>query len=62
MREQVYEGNLAFFFRKHTPWVAAVNQAMRAMIEGGFVDKWQRNILEGLGLSDRQVGDGYGKP
>ncbi|XP_045124024.1 ionotropic receptor 21a-like, partial [Portunus trituberculatus] len=54
MREQVYEGNLAFFFRKHTPWVAAVDRVMRAMIEAGFVEKWQADILEGLGMTGRE--------
>ncbi|KAK8384558.1 hypothetical protein O3P69_014259 [Scylla paramamosain] len=58
MREQVYEGNLAFFFRKHTPWVAAVDRVMRAVIEAGFVEKWQADILEGLGMTGREDDSG----
>lgn len=48
MREQIYEGNLAFFYRKHTPWRHLFDAGMRRLIEGGFVPKWQRDIMAGF--------------
>ncbi|KAK4303904.1 hypothetical protein Pmani_024111 [Petrolisthes manimaculis] len=48
MREQIYEGNLAFFYRKHTPWRHLFDEGMRRLIEAGFVPKWQRDIMLGF--------------
>ncbi|XP_071531064.1 probable glutamate receptor [Panulirus ornatus] len=56
MREQIYEGNLAFFFRKHTPWVPSLNKGIRFLTESGFVQHWQKNLMEEFDKSKDQEG------
>ncbi|XP_066989662.1 ionotropic receptor 21a-like [Macrobrachium rosenbergii] len=45
LKEQIYVGNLAFLFRKYTPWKGKFNNGMRRLIEAGLVAKFYKDIL-----------------
>ncbi|XP_068214133.1 ionotropic receptor 21a-like [Palaemon carinicauda] len=45
LKEQIYVGNLAFLFRKNTPWKGKFNNGMRRLIESGLVAKFYKDIL-----------------
>ncbi|XP_047480208.1 uncharacterized protein LOC125032866 [Penaeus chinensis] len=46
MTAQIYEGNLAFFYRKHTPWRRVLDKGLQRLVEAGFVAHWQNGLLE----------------
>lgn len=46
LKEQIYIGNLAFLFKKHTPWKGKFNTGMRRLIEAGLVAKFYADILD----------------
>ncbi|ROT75577.1 Variant Ionotropic Glutamate Receptor [Penaeus vannamei] len=48
VKEQIYEANLAFFFRKNTPWKYKFDQGIRRLVEAGLVHKWYDDIMDGL--------------
>ncbi|CAL4161010.1 unnamed protein product, partial [Meganyctiphanes norvegica] len=43
---QIYEGNLAFFFRKNTPWKYKFDIYIQRLIEGGLVQKWYTDTMD----------------
>ncbi|MCL4130514.1 UNVERIFIED_CONTAM: hypothetical protein GTU68_022538 [Idotea baltica] len=45
MKEQVYNGNLAFFFPKRTPWKPIFDSGIQRMIEAGLIAKWYEDIM-----------------
>ncbi|KAK4323264.1 hypothetical protein Pmani_006045 [Petrolisthes manimaculis] len=45
LREQLYLGNLAFFFTKNTPWKYKFNIGMRRLVEAGLVRRWYSDIM-----------------
>ncbi|XP_045604159.1 glutamate receptor ionotropic, delta-2 [Procambarus clarkii] len=46
MKEQIFESNLAFIFRKHTPWILTFNKGLRRLVESGLIQKWHTDILQ----------------
>ncbi|KAK3875539.1 hypothetical protein Pcinc_019588 [Petrolisthes cinctipes] len=46
LREQLYLGNLAFFFTKNTPWEYKFDVGMRRLVEAGLVWQWYSEIME----------------
>lgn len=46
MRPQLYEGNLAFFFRRKTPWRPRLDAGLSRLVESGLVQKWYGEIME----------------
>ncbi|KAG7172891.1 Glutamate receptor ionotropic, delta-2-like 22 [Homarus americanus] len=58
MKEQIYEGNLAFIFQKNTPWRTAFNKGLRRLLESGFIQKWQKDIMEEYSRSQAKDGQG----
>lgn len=45
LREQLYLGNLAFFFTKNTPWTYKFDIGMRHLVEAGLVWQWYSDIM-----------------
>ncbi|CAL4165126.1 unnamed protein product, partial [Meganyctiphanes norvegica] len=45
-KSQIYEGNLAFFFRKNTPWKYKLDIGIQRLVEGGLVQKWYTDIMD----------------
>ncbi|XP_042219287.1 glutamate receptor ionotropic, kainate 2-like [Homarus americanus] len=46
LKEQLYVGSLAFFFRKNTPWKYKFDAGMRRLVEAGLVHKWYSDIMD----------------
>ncbi|XP_042860601.1 uncharacterized protein LOC122246231 [Penaeus japonicus] len=46
MKAQIYEGNLAFFYQKHTPWRRVLDRGLQRLVESGFVAHWQNDIID----------------
>lgn len=46
LKEQLYLGNLAFFFTKNTPWTYKFNIGMRRLVEAGLVWHWYSEIMQ----------------
>ncbi|KAK4323242.1 hypothetical protein Pmani_006025 [Petrolisthes manimaculis] len=46
LREQLYLGNLAFFFTKNTPWTYKFDIGMRRLVEAGLVWHWYSELME----------------
>ncbi|XP_047473911.1 uncharacterized protein LOC125028561 [Penaeus chinensis] len=46
MKPQLYEGNLAFFFRRKTPWKDKFNDGIKRLVESGLVQKWYNEIMK----------------
>ena len=55
MRTQLYEGNLAFFFRKGTPWRHKFNMGLQRLMEAGLVYKWHSEIMDEFPAGDEEV-------
>ncbi|KAK7076579.1 hypothetical protein SK128_011616, partial [Halocaridina rubra] len=45
LKEQIYQGALAFFLAKHTPWKDRLDQGLRQLVEAGLVNKWYTDIM-----------------
>lgn len=49
MKEQIYSGNLAFFFPKKTPWKHKFDEVIPRLVESGIISKWyDEEIMEGV--------------
>ncbi|KAK4323243.1 hypothetical protein Pmani_006026 [Petrolisthes manimaculis] len=46
LKEQLYLGNLAFFFAKNTPWKYKFDIGMRRLVEGGLVWQWYAELMQ----------------
>ncbi|KAK4323257.1 hypothetical protein Pmani_006039 [Petrolisthes manimaculis] len=46
LKEQLYLGNLAFFFTKNTPWKYKFDVGMRRLLEAGLVSHWYSELME----------------
>ncbi|KAK4323265.1 hypothetical protein Pmani_006046 [Petrolisthes manimaculis] len=46
LKEQLYLGNLAFFFTKNTPWKYKFDIGMRRLVEAGLVWYWYSDIMQ----------------
>lgn len=46
LKEQLYPGNLAFFFAKNTPWKYKFDIGMRRLVEAGLVWHWYSELME----------------
>lgn len=46
LKDQIYSGSLAFFFRKHTTWRYKFNTGMRRLIEAGLINKWYKELMD----------------
>lgn len=46
LKEQLYLGNLAFFFTKNTPWKYKFDVGMRRLVEAGLVSHWYSELME----------------
>lgn len=55
LKDQLYEGNLVFFFRKNTPWRHKFDVGLRRLVEAGLVQKWYFNIMEELKKKESKV-------
>lgn len=45
LREQLYLGNLAFFFTKNTPWKYKFDVGIQRLLEAGLVWHWYTDIM-----------------
>ncbi|KAK7066689.1 hypothetical protein SK128_025396, partial [Halocaridina rubra] len=45
IREKIYEANLAFFFRKDTPWKYKFDEGIRRLVEANLIEKWYDDIM-----------------
>ncbi|KAF2368737.1 Solute-binding protein family 3/N-terminal domain of MltF [Trinorchestia longiramus] len=45
LKDQIYTGPLAFFFRKHTPWSHKFNQGIQSLFEAGIINKWYEDFM-----------------
>ncbi|XP_068228133.1 uncharacterized protein [Palaemon carinicauda] len=45
LKEQIYQGALAFFLAKHTPWTGRLDQGLKRLVEAGLVNKWYTDIM-----------------
>ncbi|XP_064095656.1 glutamate receptor ionotropic, delta-2-like [Macrobrachium nipponense] len=45
LKKQLYEGNLAFVFKKGTPWRYKFNLGIQSMVESGLVEKWYKELM-----------------
>lgn len=45
LKEQLYIGNLAYFFTKGTPWKYKFDIGMRRLLEAGVVWKWYTDLM-----------------
>lgn len=52
LQEQLYLGNLAFFYTKNTPWKHKFDTGIRRIVEAGMVWHWYSDIMQ----EDRQRG------
>lgn len=46
LKEELYVGNLAYYFTKHTPWKYKFDIGMRRLIEAGLVWHWYSDIMQ----------------
>ncbi|XP_063874195.1 uncharacterized protein LOC135107839 [Scylla paramamosain] len=46
LKVQLYQGNLAFLFRKSTPWRHKFNMGLQRLVEAGLVYKWHSQIMD----------------
>lgn len=56
LKAQLYEGNLAFLFRKGTPWRHRFNVGLQRLVEAGLVYQWHSEIMDEFPTSDGEVG------
>ncbi|XP_064099397.1 glutamate receptor-like [Macrobrachium nipponense] len=54
VREQIYKANLAFFFRKHTPWKFKFDEGIRRLVESGLVQKWYDDIMAEIRMKNKR--------
>ena len=48
LKEKIYEGNLAFLYKKHTPWKGKIDDKIRQLLESGIPLKWYKDIMTSL--------------
>nr|XP_045604091.1 glutamate receptor ionotropic, delta-1-like [Procambarus clarkii] len=48
VKEQIYEANLAVFFRKNTPWKYKFDWGIQSLVEAGLVQKWYDDVVDQL--------------
>ncbi|KAG7172881.1 Glutamate receptor ionotropic, delta-1-like 29 [Homarus americanus] len=48
VKEQIYQANLAFFFRRNTPWKYKFDQGIQSLVESGLVHKWYDDIMSDI--------------
>lgn len=56
LKAQLYQGNLAFFFRKGTPWRHRFNIGLQRLVEAGLVYKWHSQIMDKFPVGNGEVG------
>ncbi|XP_068250184.1 glutamate receptor ionotropic, kainate glr-3-like [Palaemon carinicauda] len=56
LRKQLYEGNLAFVFKKGTPWRYKFNLGIQSLVEAGLVEKWYRDLMSEFEKGSREGG------
>lgn len=44
LKDDIYEGAVAFFFRKNTPWKYKFDEGILSLLESGFIKKWFNDI------------------
>ncbi|KAK4323245.1 hypothetical protein Pmani_006028 [Petrolisthes manimaculis] len=46
LKEELYVGNLAYYFTKHTPWKYKFDIGIRRLVEAGLVWHWYSDIMQ----------------
>lgn len=44
LEDSLFEGALALFFRKNTPWKYKFDKGIYGLLESGFIGKWYHDI------------------
>ncbi|KAK7083242.1 hypothetical protein SK128_001428 [Halocaridina rubra] len=45
VKEQIYKANMAFFFKKNTPWKYKFDKGIMRLVESGLIHKWYDDIM-----------------
>ncbi|XP_066961932.1 glutamate receptor ionotropic, kainate glr-3-like [Macrobrachium rosenbergii] len=54
LRDMIYSANIAFFFKKDTPWVYKFDQGIQRVVEANLMQKWYADILRDRAGSSKE--------
>ncbi|XP_064114947.1 glutamate receptor ionotropic, kainate glr-3-like [Macrobrachium nipponense] len=54
LRDMIYSANIAFFFKKDTPWVYKFDEGIQRVVEANLMQKWYADILREREGSSRE--------
>lgn len=54
LKEQLYVGNQAYFFTRHTPWKYKFDVGMQRLVESGLVWHWYSDIMQDVTHSGKE--------